>query len=26
VHTAAFTRDVGTGMPMGSEEHPDDSH
>jgi len=26
VHTAAFTHDVGTGMPMGSEEHPDDSH
>jgi len=26
VHTAAFTRDVGTGMPMGSEEHSDDNH
>jgi hypothetical protein len=26
VHTAAFTHDIGTGMPMGSEEHSDDDH
>ena len=26
VHTAAFTHDVGPSMPMGTEEHDDDSH